>query len=257
MCSASSLACRVRLLSQSCPALEGRPQTVPISWCPGVLTLAGGSPGSGEGLERGPPSPAPGGSSGPPGRPLCILLARDKHFLLPIDSAQILLPFSSIPGMLSSVSSLGEKAMRFRIPRPALVNGPSAIGSGFTVRSRSPWLLTSAEEGRPQVAAAETCSRPCAWALRPESDRQHLPGRGSPGAVAAPCAGPRTRVVPTGLGECLPRCELSRLYLPSQDSKMKLKLREDKKQAPYPLHQPCILMSAGPSDVNYVVHAFA
>lgn len=111
-------------LSQNCPSTEASPQTFSISWCPGVVDfgqLLDVQDRWRKVLERGPCSSVLWKAA--PGRLavlLCILLAQDKHFLFPIDYTQILLPFSSIPGTLSSFSSHRGKSVHFTIPRPAL-----------------------------------------------------------------------------------------------------------------------------------------
>lgn len=131
---ASSLACWVRVLSQHYPSIERPPQTFPISWCPGVVDfgpLIGLRP-DGERLGDRPFRAMHWEAA--PGRLavlLCILLARDKHFLFPIDYTQILLPFSSIPGMLSSSSSHGENPCTSEFPGPFLVNGLAADHNWF------------------------------------------------------------------------------------------------------------------------------
>lgn len=130
--------------------MEGPPQTFPTSWCSGVVDF--GQPLAAGVLEKGleggfhssVPREAAPGRSRPPGCSfvLCILLALDKHFLFPIDYTQILLPFSSIPGMLSSFSSHGGKSINFRIPRPAFWSmGFMQAIILFTVWSHSLWLL--------------------------------------------------------------------------------------------------------------------
>lgn len=144
---ALSLTSRVRELSQNCTPIEGPPQTCPTSWCPGVVDFgqppAAGVLGKASG-ERPLQLRALRGGSRPPGCSfvLCVLLAYDNHFLCPIDYTQILLPFSSIPGMLSSFSSHRGKSINFRIPRPALWSmGFMQVITLFAIQSHSLWFL--------------------------------------------------------------------------------------------------------------------
>lgn len=155
----------------------------PFPGAQALLTLASGE-ACGP-MERGPSSSALGGSSRPPGSSLCISLAQDKHFLFPIDYAQILLPFSSIPGMLSSFSSHREKSMHFRIPRPAPGNGLSAdrpvLLSGHVPRGssrlRGKVVLTCQREGRARGLLLAGGSVVSTSALQSQRNRRHLPGR--------------------------------------------------------------------------------
>lgn len=164
------------------------------TWSPGaqeVWTMAGRSHRRALGWEA-----ALGRSSAS-----CLFQAPDKRFLSPTDYTQTLLPFSSIPGTLSSSSCHKGKSINLTVPRPAF--GQRAL-QVLTVLLRSqaqdrerglgPALLLSMQSGcypcqaqaREETASASqwvfsSCEQrpgsPCrALSLRPQGPEAGVPG---------------------------------------------------------------------------------